>query len=682
MEKEVLRLFKGFLGEKSNSVSEEGLKYGLLIPSSASDVVVKEAIELYGKEGQKWNQTFHKDFEIVRNAPIEDLIAQQIMHYITTYGFESLGIYREDLVYIPKEKLEIPELDVDNIELITIKPYTSEQLTEKLMGLLTSGIALSEQTVKDVMVLSDFIDKNRFDEIVNREIKTTLYDKYNIMPRSPEEFLRFLLFKLTNNTLKIQNVDTIRAIKKSDKAKALNMLQLYVIKTPNGYEKLSSIFLRNKNLFLALKIKQDECRTEKDEVVRKSINALINKLRKMANGNHKPLKRNILDCLTDTNVNINVNELCSALDNVTVFREIRILNGVLYRLYGNNNVVYKIRNGKSYVTNLPPKTQAYIKKLEDISQIIKTHLVDRISTNVKGKYIYIPNNITYAAPTSEKQFNGNIPAGSYIEVPRIDDLVYGVHWTNLSGDGKYQSRGFYGEIKPNGEERVDLDLKQMNKNEVFGWDASYRSSASDILFSGDITDAPAPNGATELFYVGRNYGHGAFLITLNMFTSNTKDVPFEFVLAKAPANSSAIRKNYAINPNDIIEKIDMEIKNTERQKVLGLITIGDTVKFYFNDFSAGGDVRAPRGCSTSTRNSITMGSFDYLRTYNTLQLKLNDLLKDAGAIVIDQPQYSIIQRTVMPDGTSQDSIQTMDADIDLSLSNIAKDSLIHLLSGN
>lgn len=682
MEKEVLRLFKGFLGEKSNSVSEEGLKYGLLVPSSASETVVKEAIELYGKDGQKWNQTFHKDFEIVRNAPIEDLIAQQIMHYITTYGFESLGIYREDLVYIPKEKLEIPELDVDNIELITIKPYTSEQLTEKLMGLLTSGIALSEQTVKDVMVLSDFIDKNRFDEIVNREIKTTLYDKYNIMPRNPEEFLRFLLFKLTNGTLKIQNADTIRAIKKSDKAKALNMLQLYVIKTPNGYEKLSSIFLRNKNLFLALKIKQDECRTEKDEVTRKSINALINKLRKMANSNHKPLKRNILDCLTDTNVNINVNELCSALDNVTIFREIRILNGILYRLYGNNNVVYKIRNGKSYVTNLPPKTQAYIKKLEDISQIIKTHLVDRISTNVKGKYIYIPNNITYAAPTSEKQFNGNIPAGSYIEVPRIDDLVYGVHWTNLPGDGKYQSRGFYGEIKPKGEERVDLDLKQMNKNEVFGWDASYRSSASDILFSGDITDAPAPNGATELFYVGRNYGHGAFLITLNMFTSNTKDVPFEFVLAKAPANSSAIRKNYAINPNDIIEKIDMEIKNTERQKVLGLITIGDTVKFYFNDFSAGGDVRTPKGCSTSTRNSITMGSFDYLRTYNMLQLKLNDLLKDAGAIVIDQPQYSIVQRTVMPDGTSQDSIQTMDADIDLSLSNITKDSLIHLLSGN
>ena len=190
MEKEVLRLFKGFLGEKSNSVSEEGLKYGLLIPSSASETVVKEAIELYGKDGQKWNQTFHKDFEIVRNAPIEDLIAQQIMHYITTYGFESLGMYDTDLVYIPKEKLEIPELNVDNIELISIKPLTPTELTDKLMTLLTSGIALSEQSVKDIMILSEFIDKNRFDEINNREIKTALYDKYNIMPRNPEEFLR------------------------------------------------------------------------------------------------------------------------------------------------------------------------------------------------------------------------------------------------------------------------------------------------------------------------------------------------------------------------------------------------------------------------------------------------------------------------------------------------------------
>ena len=174
MKKETLRLFKGYLGEKTDTVNEKALKYGLLIPNNADEEVVDLAIEMYGKDGEKWNQTFHKDFEIVKNAPIEDLIAQQMIHYITTYGFESLGMYDSDLVYIPREKLEIPELDLENIEFITIKPLTSDELTEKLMTLVTSGIALSEWTVEDVKVLSDFIDKNRFDEVSNREIKTYL----------------------------------------------------------------------------------------------------------------------------------------------------------------------------------------------------------------------------------------------------------------------------------------------------------------------------------------------------------------------------------------------------------------------------------------------------------------------------------------------------------------------------
>ena len=34
MEKEVLRLFKSYLGEKSENFSKEGLKYGLLIPDN------------------------------------------------------------------------------------------------------------------------------------------------------------------------------------------------------------------------------------------------------------------------------------------------------------------------------------------------------------------------------------------------------------------------------------------------------------------------------------------------------------------------------------------------------------------------------------------------------------------------------------------------------------------------
>lgn len=523
MEREILRLFKGFIGEKSDSINSKGLKYGLLIPDGASSIIVDSAIELYGKDGLKLNQTFHKDFATVRNMSIENLAFQQIMHYITTYGLESIGFYQEDLVYIPKEKLDVLELDVDNIELIPIKPFTFLELSNKLMTLLTSGIALSEQTVKDIMVLSDFIDKDKFDDIVNREIKTSLYDKYNIMPNDPSEFLRFLLFKLTNNTLKIQNRDTFNALKKSDKSVALKMLESYL--GANGYEKLSSIFLRNKNLFLALKVRDSECKNKEDKEIKFKINAIINKLRKMAVKNHKPLKKNILDCLTDYNEDIDLSKIAGALDGVTIFREVRILNGVLYRLYGNNNIVYKIRNGKSYVTELEPKTPEYIVRLKNIEKMVREHLINRLSLNVKDKVIYIPDNVIYAIPSSEKQFNGNIPLGSCIEIPRLDDLVYGIHWENLYNEDS------------NSFERVDLDLKQMNKSALFGWDASYKSDDNNILFSGDVTDAPLPNGASELFYVESNYGYGAFLVTLNIFTDNSNDIDFDFVIAKSCANS-------------------------------------------------------------------------------------------------------------------------------------------------
>ena len=673
MEKEILRLFKGYLGEKVEEVNELALKYGLLIPSSANEEVVKQAIEMYGKDGEKWNSTFHKDFEIVRNAPIGDLIAQQIIHYITTYGFESLGLYDSELVYLPKEKLEIPELNVDNLELITIRPLTEEELTDKLMVLLTSGIALSEQTVKDIMILSDYIDKDRFDEIKNKEIKTTLYDKYNVMPKNPDEFLRYLIFKTTGSTLKINNKEMINKIRNCDKNKALDMLNSYIDK--NGYGKLSSIFLRNKNLFLAYKIKKND--VHGISILAKRINAIINKLRKYAVKYHKPLKKNILDCLTNENEVIDLTELSKQLDEITIFRELRILNGIKYRLEGSKNIVHKIRNGKSYVRTLENKTSTYDGRIGLIYECVYSHLIERLKAKVKDKTIYIPSDVQYAVPTTEKMFSDNIPDGSYIEVPRTENMVYGVYWKNIA-NGKTAPR-FYGEESTTtNEERVDLDLKQMNKSEVFGWDASYRSETNNILFSGDITDAKLPKGASELFYVGQDYGHGAFLITLNMYTSNSQDVPFEFVIAKA-THKPGNRTYYVLDPNNILAKFDMVIKNTERQMVVGFITIGDTIRFYFNDFSAGASVR------TSSRNDITMGIFDYLQSYSKTQLRLRDVLRDAGAKLTDKEviEKEVVRQVVDEDGNIiEEKLEKIEepVDINLSIENITKETIINLLS--
>ena len=124
--KSELRLFKSYTDDKSlfvGSVNQKALESGLLIQDPVSEDVLNSAIELYGIKPEEWNQTFHKSFQTVIDTPIEVLVAQQLIHYFTTYGLEAMDLYNQDLVYIPHEKLEVPDLDED-VKLIPIVKLT------------------------------------------------------------------------------------------------------------------------------------------------------------------------------------------------------------------------------------------------------------------------------------------------------------------------------------------------------------------------------------------------------------------------------------------------------------------------------------------------------------------------------------------------------------------------------
>lgn len=684
--KEELRLFKGFIGEKTDAINAEALEYGLIIPASASKEVVAEAIKQYGKDGVLWNQTFHKSWDKVANAPIMQLVLEQIMNYITTYGFEAMGCYDEGSIYIPTEKLEIPEVEVEKIKLTPINAYTEEEIAEKLMILVTSGIALSDQTVKDVMVLSDMIDKDRFDEVSNREVRTFLYDKYNVMPKNPEAFLRYLMFKLTGATLKIQNVATYKALKASDKEVALRMLESY-----EDYDKLSSIFLRNKNLFLALKTKGiNEAKVEKtyervdkyhvkatsSSVVMKStgtyaeakVNSIINKLRKLAVENHKALKPALLDSLTSLTV-CDKDAIVEALDKVTLFRAVRIMNMLAYRLNGNKDIVYRVRNGKSYVSKVNETNEVVMREVYDV---VRGYVVEKLSAKVSDKLVYLPDGVIYKAPASEKQFVGNIPEGSYFELPDGKDLIFAVHWNNLHGN---KSRDSWG----GSNDRVDLDMHMMNNSSQFGWNTNYRDEDSQILFSGDMTSAPAPHGATEAYSISRKVHNQSYLVTLNDFNGHSEDVPFEFIVAEGKVSSRYEVSNYMVDPNKIISKFNMKITPDKRQITLGMVKADEkTKRFYFSDYAVG------RSGAVSTRNEYTLGALSYMRTYNEVQVTINELLKDAGANIINTPTVVVKKAEAYLDEAGQPQVrfvdETVSADIDLSIENIDKTSLIDLFN--
>lgn len=657
-----LNLFKSFIKNDDDKFDNNYMQ-GVYFTCKPSDLVYTKALELYGIDPEKWNQTFHKSFSTVRDSDIEILIAQQITHYFTTYGLEALNLYNTDTVYIPKEALEIPDLQED-LKIVVIKGITEEDLKVKLMNLLTCGIALSKETIDNIMILSDYINLYNIDKIKNKEVKIALYEKYNIVPSNNIEFLRYLIKKCTGRTLLIKDEVLIENLKRVSNLDLYNLLNKYI--ESNGYASLAQIFYRYKPLFLAMKRHDDTSSSKK-------LNYIINKIRKLAPKYHIHAAVNILDTLTQmtcVDYTDNKNKIEKALSEISLFRLTRLINSISYRLNKDNtSIVYKIRNGKSYVSNYKEAGTNLdnIHTLNIIKELLLKTYKDRLSKKLQDKTIYLPTNLNYAVPQSEKQFMGNIPEGSYIEVKRESDLLVGIQWTNLSDDESHY------------EGRVDLDLHSQNKNEQYGWNTSYRSNDSNFYFSGDVTDAPLPNGATEVFYIGKSCKDKAFLLTVNKYTGNDKDVPFNFVIAKT--NASYIEKNFIIDPNDILVTIPNKfefhsnISDNARQLTLGLIKItSDYIRFYFNDFSLGTSI-------ITSQNKVTRGAYDYLNSYADTQLMLRELLTDC-AVIVDKP---VIEELVATDQTDEDGNilykkVNKPVDYDLSLQNIAKDSLIEIFN--
>lgn len=564
-----------------------------------------------GISGEKANAAFHKSWTVVRDSPIEVLVLQQIFHYITTYGFERLGVYSEDTVYIPHEILELPAI-CEDIPLIVIKAMTAEEILTKIAN-LGSGIALAQETLDDIMTI---IEANAYDsafvqEITNRELKARLYDFYGLVPSEPVEFLRHLISKLTDESLLIKNDYLVGKIKESN-GKFLDEL------LKQAPDDLASIFFRFKPLFLAMKsISKDK--------------TFFNRLRKKANKLHKPLPPDYLNSITAQikHGSLGLSALKGKLEKASVFRKIRLAYALQYRLGFSDSIVYRIRNGRGWATEFE-----WPGSLKEATQVTLDTILDSIVTDirpsVKDKTIYIPANIHYALPATEKQFTGYFPTGSYVSVP--EDMVVGIHWTNTN-------------------KCVDLDLSVVGESGKIGWDVSYRSEERDILFSGDVTDAPGPQGASELFYLKRGLQE-AKIVMLNYYNFDSGDeVGVKILVAhKAPKNFG---KNYMVDVNNIIASANVNI--TQKQNILGLIvSMNGKNRFCFANVSIGSSI-------TSTGNEQSRHARKYLVNSLVNSLNFRTILEMAGANVV----------TERPDGKH----------IDLSPEMLDKTTIIDLVRG-
>ncbi|VXB86015.1 MULTISPECIES: hypothetical protein [Chryseobacterium] len=554
-----LKLFNAVLARESNEkpfISDEGF----IIESDAL-WAKKEIISYYSKEklnGNDLNKTFHKSWQKIKESSRIELLIEQINHYISTYGNDF-----QNEIYIPKEILNVPDL---KLTFKVIKAYTQEEMQEKCLSLLRSGIALKEETIDDLLYILhteleyDFTGK---ENIRNKEAVIKIADRYDIYPENSVEFFRYVIYKTTRTTLLIKSNDLIDDIKKS-KFNPTYLFERF------GLEKMAEIFNRFKPLFLAYKNKAPKT---------------INKISKLSKVYHQPLISNPLN--NATNILLENSDL-NWLENATPFALFKALSACYSRMYGQNTFVYRIRNGKSW-TKRGTTTSVNELNYDFILNYLKSKY------NLSEKKFYFPKDVAFGLPTSEKMFVGNIPTGTRFYGER---LAIGIYWEDSWGAN-------------------DLDLSGLNIAGKIGWNAAYNQDNGQLMYSGDMTSAP--NGAVEYLYANK-YLNTPTLVMNSVFSGDS-NCGYKIVIGKG----DDISYDYMMNPNNLFA--ETKCNSVQKQTILGMLLPKDGKQcFVLLNFGAGNShVSGTSEVSTMATNALYQQWYESI-SFNHLIEKLGAII--------------------------------------------------------
>lgn len=671
----ILKLFKGIVYDGSNELKEYNesfitnlLSNGIILDDTTIKIVSQndnqkllEIINnLYGKSNYL-NNTFYKSYSDVSEASDLKLFLDRILHYLTTYGFENLGIYDESTVYIPNKEIGL-EISSEPIYFTKIKTYSVNEVKLKVINMLKSGIALKHETInllidiiKDLNIIADI----NIDDIKNKEAKCIISYELSLIPDNGDDILRTLVYITLENASLIRSVRVFRDIQLTLYANPDKFIKCYeYIKKLNKESTIKTIsetFLRNKKLWLAFKFHDGAFDPKEVDIgMVKFVNKFINTLRKQAVYNHKSVKvaYNLSNIKYEIIANAIDNNYEKLTKNETIYSKIKAYNYIISLLNIDNEDFkcknYRVRNGKTYSTEKQNKKVINVDLYKSLSIKLCDDIFNMIKQKIGDNKIYIPKNIVYVAPVSEKKFVDGIPELSYIKIE--NSLNIGVHWENIVSNEQ--------------EINTDLDLKLVGIDSMFGWDAEYREK-NDILFTGDLTVAPVKRGgATEAFLISNNV-KSAKLLMLNNYTDRY-DVDYKLMIEDVNM-SEEIKTKFIDCKNGIYKEQD----NKERFKVNTIFDLNKTItlnskigyyafsqknigiykdnKFYFTGSQIG------QGATTMRTTYIDT----YLKAIQNEaenHLSINELLKD----------YLVEDKK--------------DAQIDLSLDNITSDTFINLFS--
>lgn len=515
--KDILSVFKGILVDTHYSYSQNNdeifelqydiLKHGMVFDErlykfySLDDlsVLASDANALYGFDAVKMNSTFWKRFSDVESRSELELRLHQLVHYISTYGRGIVGQEINVSSGYEPESLKNIDLNIRH-ELVYIAAYTPAEIEQKIKNMLTSGIALKQETID---ALINIIRVNNFkidyvDEISNREFMCILCSKLGLVPKNFDEFVRYLNYEITGNTmLVLKNIDTYEAIDAglggwNENANATITRQaianaIIEYEATFGIKSIAANIRRYHDFFVLI---------HKNLRIREA-KRILNRAFKLSKNPSLRHKRNkpILDnVLSNSN---SLGRIRDAASRATIYKLIKVINTM--SLEDTTPKLYRIRNGKSYF-----KTND---KAEKVKQIMIDEIKDRLG-DWSNKVFYIPEGVDYALPTSEKTFVGTMPYLSSYEF-NGENAVAGVAW----------------------EKECDLDLhSRFIDGESIGFNSYHKHGG--IVFSGDMTHTNRYHYAAEFLKITQDAFETPAIINVNDF-SGGKDAKIDVFVGAA-----------------------------------------------------------------------------------------------------------------------------------------------------
>ena len=453
--------------------------------------IAQTAINLYGYNNETFNKTLFESFLAVANMSQEEFYSIQIFHYLTTYGTNFTT------PFIVGERTFTPE-ETKALKITIIRAESASRSLERINELFTTTAAPKEQNIPYYRALAP-LTTIAPEEIKSNELMIMVCVERGIKPSDPMALFRYIIYRASGETLIIKNRELINKIKHRlfNDPRVIDLLDSL---TEDEMKALATIFYRYKPLFLALK--------------RPMTAHPINRIRRLAIKYHKPESALTLKNFTAFAIEGKAEECDTLIARATNRELIKLYNACIAKTAGSR--IYQIRNGKIWYDTKEEEKKIDVARYMNLVATmhwIRAELRDRLEA-YKGKTIYVPRGISYAVPYSEKQFSGVIPWGTVIEAESADNaFTIGVHWVN--------------DVE---ERHCDLDLHAHTPTNHYGWNGAYKDGYSEVIYSGDVTDAPAANGgAAEAFYI--NNISEPIILSLNAYSAKPNK-QFQFFISE------------------------------------------------------------------------------------------------------------------------------------------------------